>query len=186
MVRNDPVLSEAVPKMLNISAQISVRNRKYVLENGSDVMNSSDEDAPNQEHGEDLTGMYIGGLKAPVVLSQSEVARQKATVHALKSHGFWVDSDAPDPSSTTSDFPQSAPSSPANTRCASRFDDPETLKSQRVPRAKTPTGEAPSKPTVSTAVSTPPPQKVSKRQTFLSDSSAVSEDELPPIKRTRQ
>jgi hypothetical protein len=67
MVRNDPVLSEAVPKMLNIAAQISVGNREFVLENGPDVMNSSDEDAPHEEHGEELTRMYVNGFKAPVL-----------------------------------------------------------------------------------------------------------------------
>jgi hypothetical protein len=82
--------------------------------------------------------------------------------------------------STTSDFTQSAPSSPAQTRCASRFDDPDALKSQFVPRAKTPTGEAPSKPTVSTAVSMPPPPKEMKGRQFLSDSSGPSGHELPP------
>jgi hypothetical protein len=95
--------------------------------------------------------------------------------------GKWIDSDALASASTTSDCSQSVPSSPANTRCASRFDVPDALESQAIPRAKTPTGDAPSKPTVSTAVSMPPPRKSSKRrQTFLSDSPGPSGDELPP------
>jgi hypothetical protein len=72
------------------------------------------------------------------------------------------------------------PSSPAMTRCPSRFDEPDTLKSQKIPRAQTPTREAPAKPTVSTAVTLPPLSKESKRQRFLSDSSGASGDELPP------
>jgi hypothetical protein len=71
----------------------------------------------------------------------------------------WIDSDAPASTSTTSDCSQSVPSSPANTRCPSRFDVPDTLESQVIPRAKTPTGDAPSNPTVSTAVSMCPPRK---------------------------
>jgi hypothetical protein len=41
-------------------------------------MTSSDEDSTTEEHGDKLTGVYVGDLKAPVLLSQSEVARQKA------------------------------------------------------------------------------------------------------------
>jgi hypothetical protein len=182
MVQSDTVLTATVPHMLNTTAEVSVGSRDFIPENDPDVMNSSDEDLPYEEHGEKLEGMYTHGLQAPVVLSQSEVARQRAAVVSLKKSrwGKWIDSDAPDSTSTTSDFTQSAPSSPAQTRVPSRFDDPDTLKSQIIPRAKTPTGEAPSKPTVSTAVSMPPLQKEMKRQKFLSDSSGASGDELPP------
>jgi hypothetical protein len=72
MVQRDPVLAAAVPIMLNIAAQVSVGSRDLVLENGPDAMNSCDEDSPNEEHGEVLTGMFMDGLKAPVVLSSSE------------------------------------------------------------------------------------------------------------------
>jgi hypothetical protein len=133
-------------------------------------MNSSDEDAEEEDHGEEMTGVYTSGLKAPVVLSQHEAARLRAAGKQLKQIGYcaWINSDVP-PSSTTSDWSQSVPSSPANTRCASRFDKPDTLKSQAIPHAKTPTGEVPSKPTVSTAVSMPPPNMSQKRQKLLSD-----------------
>jgi hypothetical protein len=183
MVQNDPVLTATVPQLLNIAAQVSVGSRDFVREDGPDVMNSSDQDSPQDENGDVLTWMYTNGLEAPVILSRSEVARQRAAAEGLKKLGWgkWINSDAPDSTSTTSDFSQSAPSSPAQTRCASRFDDPDTLKSQVIPRAKTPIGETPSKPTVSTAVSMPPPQKETKRrQKFLSDSSGASGDELPP------
>jgi hypothetical protein len=177
IVQEDSVLAAAAPELLNLACQVSVGSRTLVLETGPDVMNSSDEDSPNEEHGDKLTGMYTDGLKSPVALSQSQVAFQKARTAALKVSGYWADSNAPDTTSTTSDWAQSAPSSPANTRCASRFDEPDTLKSQTIPRAKNPTGQAPSKPTVSRAVPRPPPQKGSKRQSFLSDTSG---DELPP------
>jgi hypothetical protein len=180
IVQGDPVFAAAAPELLTLAAQVSVGSRSLVLENGPEVMNSSDEDSPNEEHGYKLTGMYTNNLKAPVYLSQSQVAQQKAQVAALKTAGHWVDSNAPDTTSATSEWAQSAPSSPANTRCASRFDEPDTLKTQAIPHAKTPTGEAPSKPTVSTAVTMPLPQKGYMRQTFLSDSSGVSEDEPPP------
>jgi hypothetical protein len=183
MVQETPILAPTVPHMLNTAAQVSVGSRDFVLENGPDVFNSSHEDSPQDERGDELTGIYTNGLKAPVILSQSEVARQRAAAEGLKRSGWgkWINSDTPDSTSTTSDFTHSAPSSPAQTRCASRFDDPDVLKSHFIPRARTPTGEAPSKPTVSTAVSMSPPQtEMNRRQKFLSDSSGASGDELPP------
>jgi hypothetical protein len=116
MIRNDPILSVDVPRMLNTAAQVSVGCRDFVLENGPDVLHSSDEDAPEDDRGDVLTGMYIGDLKTRVTLSQSEVASQKAAVHALKSHGFWVNSDAPDSTSTTSYYPILQPSGPDSMR----------------------------------------------------------------------
>jgi hypothetical protein len=183
MVQSDPVLAAAVPVTLNTAAQVSVGSRDYVLENGPGVMNSTDEDSPEEEHGEKLTGMYTAGLKAPVLVSQSKVARQRAAAESRRKVGWgkWIDSDAPDPTSTSSDFSQSAPKSPAQTRCASRFDTPDTPKSSSIPRAQTPPGEIPSKPTVSPDVSMPSLQKETKRrQKFLSDSSGASGDELLP------
>jgi hypothetical protein len=156
----------AVPLWLNIANQVSVGSRNLVLEDGPDIHNSSDEDSPQDERGEELTGMYANGLKAPVVLSQSEVARQRATRHALKESGMLINSDTPDSTPVASDSTQSTPSSPTQTRCASRFDDPDSLKSQVIPRAKTPTGDH--------------PQKESKPRQFLSDSSGVLEDEPAP------
>jgi hypothetical protein len=78
-ILNDPELAAAVPIWMNTAAPISVGSRDLVLENGPDVSNSSDEDSPTEEHGDKLTGVYVGDLKAPVILSQSEAARQKAT-----------------------------------------------------------------------------------------------------------
>jgi hypothetical protein len=63
---------------MNIAAQVSVGSHDLVQENCPDTMNSSDEKSPTEEHGEVLTGMYTKGCTAPVPMSQSEVARQKA------------------------------------------------------------------------------------------------------------
>jgi hypothetical protein len=181
IVQRDPVFAAAAPEMLTLATQVSVGSSTLVLENGPNVMNSSDEDSSEGDHGEVLTGVYANGLKAPVVLSQSDVAFQKGRTHALKTSGFWVDSNAPDTTSTTSDWAQPAPCSPQETRSGSRFDHPDTISRNRlIPRAQTPTGDAPKKPTVSTVSSLSSPSKDQKRQTFLSDSSAVSEDEPPP------
>jgi hypothetical protein len=156
-IQNDPELAAAAPIGLSTAAQVSVGSRDYVLENGPDVMNSSDEDSPQEERGEVLTGMYTSGLSAPVLLFRSEVAHQSRS--------------------------QSVPSSPTNSRAGSRFDTPNTPKSSNpfIPRAQTRTGEVPPRPTVSTGVTTPPlPKDTKRRQKFLSDSSGASGDELPP------
>jgi hypothetical protein len=148
-------------------------------------MNSSDEDSPQEERGDELTGMYADGCTAPVRLTQSQVAQQKAFHAHLKSVGYgnWIDSGSNCPSCSESEsVSQSAPSSPMNSRSGSRFDESNVPISSnpRIPRAKTPTGDAPSKPTVSTAVSLPPLPKDSQRRQFLSDS-GTSADELPPV-----
>jgi hypothetical protein len=142
------------------NVQVSVGTRPLVLEDGPDTMHSSDEDATEEEPGDKLTGVYANGLKSPVYLSRSEVARQKAVASYAKTVGYgkWINSDAPSSTDVSSDFEssqpqsvptspivpyrsesrspflplsgtgvsseafsQSAPSSPANTRCGSRF-----------------------------------------------------------------
>jgi hypothetical protein len=83
-IRSNPELAASVTLWMNIAAQISTGSRDMVLDNGPDVMNSSDEESPTEEHGEELKGVYVGGIKAPVVLSQSEVARPKAAAAFLE------------------------------------------------------------------------------------------------------
>jgi hypothetical protein len=105
-------------------------------------MNSSDEESTKEEHGDVLTGMYTAGLKASVLLFQSEVAHQRAAAEAFREvgYGVWINSDAPASSCSASDFSQSTPSSPASTRCGSRFDTPdpsEVSESEPVPAPKT-------------------------------------------------
>jgi hypothetical protein len=187
-IQNNPELDAAASFGLSTAAQVSVGSRDYVLENGPDVMNSSDEDSPQEESGEVLTGMYTNGLKAPVLLSQSEVARQRAAAEAFKKVGYgnWIPSSSNCPSSSEAfsesdqSRSQSVPSSPTNSRAGSRLDEPNVPRHSNplIPRAQTPTGDAPSKPTVSTAVPVSPlTQERRRTQKFISDSSG---DELPP------
>jgi hypothetical protein len=63
-------------------------------------MHSSDEDSAVEERGGVRTGMHKNGIQAPVLLSRSEVARQRA-MHdyaVTLGYGKWIDSDV-----TTSD-----------------------------------------------------------------------------------
>jgi hypothetical protein len=79
MITKDEAFAEKVPKWMNSAAQVATGNRSRVLENGPDVMNSDEEDAPDEEHGDVLEGMYTPGMdpeKGPVRLTQAQVAAQ--------------------------------------------------------------------------------------------------------------
>jgi hypothetical protein len=164
---------------MNIAAQTSVGGRDLVLENGPHTMNSDDEESVKEEHGDVLTGVYTNGLKAPVILSQSEVARQKAAASYAKSVGYgaWIDSGSNHPSADSgfsdSDISRSqSPILPASSMGGSRFETSGPADSSQptrsnpfVPRSSTPTGNAPSRPPTpkesapprgATPVSTPP------------------------------
>jgi hypothetical protein len=69
-----------------IAKQVATGNRRRVLENGDDKMNSSDEDDPDMKP-DVLEGMYTDGMdpeKGPVKLTQAQVAAQKAAAKAMK------------------------------------------------------------------------------------------------------
>jgi hypothetical protein len=72
---------------MNIAAQVATGNRKMVLEDGPDKMNSEDEDALEDVKPDEEKGMYTPEMdptKGPVKLTQSQVAVQKAAAHVLK------------------------------------------------------------------------------------------------------
>jgi hypothetical protein len=152
--------------------QVATGNRKLVLENGRDVLNSSDED-----HEEVLKGMYQGGLKAPVVLSQEEVARQRAFASYAKSVGYgaWIESGSNHPSED-SGFSDSTPSRsqsptpPASSTGGSEFktsgpaDSSKPVRSTLnpfVPRSSTPIESAPPHPVTPTKAPPRPSTPVS-------------------------
>jgi hypothetical protein len=85
-ITNHPEFSEKVPEWMAITKQVATGNRKRVLENGDDKMNSDDSDDPDMKPDE-LTGMYTEGMdpeKGPVQLTKKQVASQKAVTQALK------------------------------------------------------------------------------------------------------
>jgi hypothetical protein len=62
-------------------------NRRCVLEDGADKVNSDDEEIPDMQPGVELN-MYtpeMDPLKGPIKLTQSQAAAQKAAAQALKS-----------------------------------------------------------------------------------------------------
>jgi hypothetical protein len=99
----DPRIAGRTSTWMALSRQVAVGNRRRVLENGDDKMNSSDEDDEKMKPDE-LTGMYTAGLDSetgPIKLSQSEAARQRAAAKAAKlpkplppTESFRLSSDA--------------------------------------------------------------------------------------------
>jgi hypothetical protein len=86
-ITQNPVMAQKVPVWINTAAQMATGNRKMVLEDGPDVMNSDEDDAPKEDHGEVITGMYTSEMdqnQGPVKLTPAQVAAQKAAAQALK------------------------------------------------------------------------------------------------------
>jgi hypothetical protein len=86
MVVNDPLLAANVPEWLPKSRQVATGNSRRVLEDGADVMSSSDEDDPKMKPDE-LTGVYTAEMDpkaGPQVLSPSQAAYQRAVGKARK------------------------------------------------------------------------------------------------------
>jgi hypothetical protein len=174
-------LAAVVPDWMNIAAQTSLARHDLVLENGPDVTNSEDEDSPKEEHGDVETGMYTEGLKAPVLISQHEVARQKAAASCIKSVGenAWIESGSNHPSEDSgfSESSQSAPASPANSRCGSRFETvvpevtPDPSDSEQSPISNPSVPRSP----ISTVIVPPDPLSPQKKRNM---------GETPPIATT--
>jgi hypothetical protein len=85
-ITSDPVMAEKVPKWMNTAAQVATGNRARVLEDGPDKMNSDEEDAGKEEHGDDLKGVYAPGCSSldQARMTQAQVAAQKAAAQAQK------------------------------------------------------------------------------------------------------
>jgi hypothetical protein len=180
-IRSDPELAAAVPVWSNTAAQVSVGSRDLVLEDGPDTMNSSDEESPKKEHGEVLTGMYTERLKAPILISQSETARQKAAWSYAESQGYsaqinsdqassaggeFSDSDLPAPTMRRSRFETSGPSESAQRSSNPFVPRPVTPTGSAPSRPATPSGNVPSRPSTPT-VSVPPDPPSPKRKSGL-------------------
>jgi hypothetical protein len=86
MVINDPILAANVPEWLAKSKQVATGSRRCVLEDGLDVMSSSDEDDPLMQP-DKLTGMYTPEMDPKAgthTISQAEAARQRAIAQERK------------------------------------------------------------------------------------------------------
>jgi hypothetical protein len=84
------MLAANVPEWLAKSKQVATGNRRRVLEDGVDVMSSSDEDDPKRVP-EKERGMYTSEMNPtadPRVLSEAEVMNQRMIAKANRAAGF--------------------------------------------------------------------------------------------------
>jgi hypothetical protein len=73
-----------------------------------DVINSDEDDAPKEDHGEVLTGMYTSEMDpnlGPVKLTPAQAAAQKAAAQALKAQKAPPRSQSPIGGSSDEDEP---------------------------------------------------------------------------------
>jgi hypothetical protein len=70
-----PVWALNIAKWMITAARVATGSRRRVLEDGPDVMNSDDEDAKKEDHGEVLTEMYAAGCSS---LEQARISEQQA------------------------------------------------------------------------------------------------------------
>jgi hypothetical protein len=107
-ITQDPVMEEKVPVWMNTAAQVATGNRKMVLEDSPDVMNSDDDDALEDVKPDEEKGMYTSGMdpnQGPVKLTPAQVAAQKAAAQALKALNVPPRSQSPVGGSSDDDEP---------------------------------------------------------------------------------
>jgi hypothetical protein len=86
-ITQDPIMSAKVPVWMNTAAQVATGNRKMVLEDGPDKLNSDDDDALEDVKPDEEKGIYTAGMNSkqgPVKLTRAQVAVQKAAAQAQK------------------------------------------------------------------------------------------------------
>jgi hypothetical protein len=79
-------MADKVPEWMNLASQVATGNRRRVLEDGPDKMNSHHEEIEDMKPDEE-PNMYAPGMdptKGPVMLSAGQVEAQKAVAQALK------------------------------------------------------------------------------------------------------
>jgi hypothetical protein len=89
-VANDPILSANVPIWLARSRQVATGGRRRVLEDGRDVLSSSDEDDSDMEPDQEK-GMYTAEMDptmGPVRLSPAQAAKLRLLGKATRAEGF--------------------------------------------------------------------------------------------------
>jgi hypothetical protein len=125
--------ADMVPVWMNIAAQVATGNRRMVLENGPDKMNSDDDDALEDVKPDEEKGMYTAEMdprNGPIKLTQAQVAFQMAAGQALKAMKLPPRSQSPVGGSSDVSEPEK----------------PVYLFNPFVPRSVTPTGSAPAAP----------------------------------------
>jgi hypothetical protein len=106
-VTSNPEIAEKVPGWMNLASQVATGNRRRVLEDGTDKMNSDDEEIEEMKPDEQ-PNMYTPEMdpkKGPIMLSANQVAAQKAADQALKALKQPQSSQTPVKGSSDDDDP---------------------------------------------------------------------------------
>jgi hypothetical protein len=114
-----------VPEWMNIAAQVATGGRHQVLENGPDVCNSASEsDSENEEHGEELKGMYTKDVpvdakglpvlaKCRLTATQSEILRLAAVLKSSASRRSYLSSSESESEDSIDEFYRANPEVPS-------------------------------------------------------------------------
>jgi hypothetical protein len=120
----DPAI---VPEWMNIAAQVATGGRSQVLENGPDVCNSASEsDSENEEHGEELKGMYTEDVpkdeqgqpilaKCQLTATQCEILRLVAVLKSRasrQSSSGYLSSSESESEDSVDEFSRANPDAP--------------------------------------------------------------------------
>jgi hypothetical protein len=127
-------ISEKVSLWMHTAAQVSTGGRKQVLEDGRDVCNS-ESDSENEDHGEELTGMYTADIpldsQGRPVDSRYKLSESQA--NALRAQA--VESSRPTTQASTAGSSEPITHSPLKGKSASAGHDQEVLSKKAAPKA---------------------------------------------------
>jgi hypothetical protein len=121
-VTGNPEMAEKVPEWMNLASHVATGNRRRVLEDGPDKMNSDDEEREDVKPDEEAN-MYAPGMdpkKWPVMLSPSQVAAQKAAAQAQKGLRVPPRSQSPVNGSSDDDDPNGSEYKSSQTKSCMR------------------------------------------------------------------
>jgi hypothetical protein len=77
-ITSNDVMKESVAEWMNTAAKVETGNRRRVLEDGRDVMNSDEEDAIKDVEPDEKPGMYAPGCSSIV---QARMSQEQAVAH---------------------------------------------------------------------------------------------------------
>jgi hypothetical protein len=161
-------IAAKVPVWMNTAAQVATRNRKMVLEDGPDKMNSDNDDALYDEREDELTGVSTSEMdpkKGPVMLSQAQVAAQKAAAQMLKSLKAPPSSHSPISGNSDEDDPNAPEFVWSQTKSCMR---PNKYFRKRVPTVES---------KIETSIPVPAPHKSTPVNSDKEDQEEMTEDQ---------
>jgi hypothetical protein len=88
-ITSNEVMKESVSEWMNTAAKVATGNRRRVLEDGRDVMNSDEEDAIKDVEPDEEKGIYAPGCSSidQARMTQEQVMAQRAAAQAQDTNG---------------------------------------------------------------------------------------------------